>query len=542
MSTEILDLMAQRISSGLRRKSIINCAKWAEAYRVIKGEPWGFKYHPWLREMHECDAQLAIGQKAAQLGYTEWALNTTFYKIDLCATDCLYVLPTKGDASTFSAGRFDPALEAGPHLRSMFTDVKNVELKRAGQNCLYVRGSRSRSGLKSIPCGFVVFDELDEMTQENIPLALERMSGQETKQCLMISTPTSENHGVNKYFQTSTQEEFYFKCPSCKRLIKLSYPDSLVITSESLGDPNIKKSHLICTACKVKLPHENKHEWLSTGRFVPKFPTADPRGFACSQLYSCMIDPVDLARHVLRAEYDNFEAQELYNSKLGVPFEASDARLSANDIQENIGPYKSGPAKGSKLITMGVDVGKVLHFEVDEWTFDREVGVLPNENAKCRVLKCGTVHNFSDLDALMHEFRVNYCVIDAQPEVRSALAFAERFYGNVRVCYYVRGFSAKQFRESPEEECKVSVDRTSWLDLSLSRFKSQRIQLPSDLHKDYLTHLTAVAKIYKQDQDGNPTGRYENNGADHFAHARNYAEIALPMAAGYSANEDIKSW
>ncbi|HEC75133.1 MAG TPA: hypothetical protein ENI26_12310, partial [Methylophaga aminisulfidivorans] len=101
------------VVGGLRRSAVTTPSRWAESYRVM-GQPfpgpWKFDYHPWLRGMHEATHQICIGQKAAQLGYTEAVLNITFFKIDIERRDCLYLLPAKTpDASDFSASRFDAA-------------------------------------------------------------------------------------------------------------------------------------------------------------------------------------------------------------------------------------------------------------------------------------------------------------------------------------------------------------------------------------------------------------------------------------------------
>jgi len=55
--------------------------------------------------------------------------------------------------------------------------------------------------LKSVPVGLLILDELDEMTQKNIPLALERTAGQLEKNIWMCSTPTLEMRGINTYFR-----------------------------------------------------------------------------------------------------------------------------------------------------------------------------------------------------------------------------------------------------------------------------------------------------------------------------------------------------
>lgn len=165
MST-LTELIAEQVASGLKRKSVTSCSRWAETYREMGTPfpgPWRFDHHPWLLEMHDAEEDLLIGQKAAQMGYTEWAMNTAFFSMDIFGYDVLYILPSSDDASDFSSGRFDPALELSPHLRNFFADVNNVGLKRAGNNILYVRGSRSRSKLKSVPTPVMIYDEVDEM-------------------------------------------------------------------------------------------------------------------------------------------------------------------------------------------------------------------------------------------------------------------------------------------------------------------------------------------------------------------------------------------
>ena len=51
-----------------------------------------------------------------------------------------------------------------------------------------------------------------------------------------------------------------------------------------------------------------------------------------------------------------------------------------------------------------------------------------------------------------------------------------------------------------------------------------------------------MIRVYVKDRLGNQTGRYITPiGEDHFAHARNYAEIALPLAASQGKVLDIKT-
>jgi hypothetical protein len=50
-------------------------------------------------------------------------------------------------------------------------------------------------------------------------------------------------------------------------------------------------------------------------------------------------------------------------------------------------------------------------------------------------------------------------------------------------------------------------------------------------------------RIYEKDTDGNLVGKYVkgDNNNDHFAHSRNYAEIALPLAVSVGAPQSMES-
>jgi len=545
--SELKNQFAERIISGLRRKTLTSCSRWATAYRVM-GQPypgpWSFRHHPWLLSMHDSEAEMNVGQKSAQMGYTETVLNVTFYFIDVKAVDCLYVLPAKTpDASDFSASRFDASLELSPHLQRLFSDVKNVGHKRAGNTNLYIRGSRSKSGLKSVPVGLIVLDELDEMTQENIPLALERASGQVEKLIWMISTATLEGHGINYHFERSSKNHFFFNCPACSRMTELTFPDSLVITADDLDDPEIKNSHLICKECKAVLDHKTKPNWLADGKWVEEKSARDIKGWYINQLYSPTVTPADLGRAYIRGLTDRSSEQEFYNSKLGLPHRVDGSSVTDADIEECKGNYKIVTEPVDGLITMGVDVGVYLHYEIDQWFLPPpNIGTVDlAASAKTRVIKHGKVRDFEELDRLMRHFLVNFCVIDAQPERRKALEFANRFYGHVRTCFYPNGINGKTIHVN-EQENSVSVDRTSWLDLSLGRFMEPRsIALPFDVDYEYRSHIKALVRVYDKDKEGNQVGRYKKaeSAADHYAHARNYAEIALQLAVQLNTSYDI---
>jgi hypothetical protein len=543
--------LAEAILHGLSRSSVVTPSKWAETYRVIPGGsfpgPWKFEHHPWLREMHDSKAEMNVGQKSAQMGFTEALLNIVFFHIDIRKVDCLYLLPaTKPDASDFSASRFDPALEASEHLGRIFSDVKNLGHKRAGTTNLYIRGSKSKSGLKSIPVGFIAFDEVEEMDLDNIPLAMERTSGQLQKMIWMISTPRIDNIGINKYYRMTTQEKFLFPCPSCSKLIEFKFPDSVVITAQDVLDPQIKDSYYICTECKARLHHEDKKNFLKKGKWFPTYPGVEARGFHINQLYSPALagSPAEIGLAYLKSLRDPADEQEFYNSKLGLTHIVDGAKIDETMLNECKSTHKRYKEyKENKYVTMGVDVGKWNNVEICSWEIPNGAPTNDiNTHAVPSVIWYGKVASFEELDLLMNRYKVNFCIIDANPERRKAYEFCNRFFGRVRMCFYSNNVRGKQILASKEVDQAINVDRTSWLDCSLGRFKrgTKGIKLPMDLEMEYKDHIQALVRIYEKDNDGNPIGKYVNgSNADHYAHSRNYAEIALPFALGIGVSHNI---
>lgn len=544
MNDLVLDDLKSVIISGLKRKSITKCSQWACNYRVMGKPfdgPWTFKRFPWLIEIHDFKETSACVQKAAQMGFTETALNICFYHIDIVKVNVLYILPTsKPMAANFSSSRFDPALEESEHLQKLFTDVKNVNHKRSGSASLFIRGSNNRAGLKSDPISIIIYDEKDEMNQDNIALAGERLAGQDYYKEYKLSTPTIDGFGINGDYQISTQDHFFFRCPHCSKQIELKYPESFQICGEDINDPDVDKSYIKCYECGVKLDHEDKINFLNTGEWVSSYPDRYEKGYYINQFYSMndYCHPRNLARHYMRGLYDPTFEQEFYNSKLGLPHIVGDAKLTLENINDCLSNYKAGTKRFSNIRTMGVDPGKVIHYEICDWKIDSTANINDiNLLSTPYVIKEGFVHEFEDLDDLINKFKVIYTVVDGNHEKRKAIELCRRFEGHVKLCYYTYSRGSKDIVSSTSNNSSndfVTVDRTAWMDLALGRFLKKNIYLPLDISKEYRDHLQRPVKVPKLDKNGRNSTVFITppNKADHLAHARTYNEIALKLLIG----------
>lgn len=551
----IADSFTGRLIHGLRRGSLNKCSKWAKMYRVMGKPfpgPWTFENHPWLEAMHDSEAELNVGQKSAQVGYTELLLNWTFYNIDINAEGVLYILPTDDNAGDFSSSRFDVALDLSEHLTNLFSDVKNTKHKRAGSANLFIRGSRSKNKLVGVPVARLAVDELDKMIIENIPLVMERMSGQVSKQAWFVSTPTIDGVGINKYYNESSKQHAFFPCPHCNRSIELTFDsknsktnsfDCIVITADDPNSPKLKATHYICPACKGILDHASKNQWMPKIEWVAGDTEAESAGWYINQMYSRTVSPVEFAKSYLKSLTNPADEQEFFNSKLGLPHIVEGARVTSAEINNCLGTHLNGKeCSRTSLVTIGVDVGKWLHVEIDEWVLDKEGRIDIHSAASPDVLFIGKVQDFEELDRLILQYGANAVVIDANPEKRKALELCSRFYGLAFICYYGNNVKGKEISKGTSSP-SITIDRTSWLDLAMARFHRGKkgIRLPYDLKNEYKEHIENIVKVYSKDADGNAVANYMNGGKDdHYAHARTYAEVALSLAIGKSGNQNIQ--
>lgn len=552
MSSDLLISLRESIAEGLKSRTLDQCSRWASYRRIMGGDfagPYGYKYHPWVRDIHDSQADFNTAMKAAQMGITEVAINIAFYMIDVRKKDVLYVLPTEKNAGDFAKGRFNVALLYSKYLKDIFTDTNTIALKQAGGVNLYIRGSRGDSNLKGIPVSTLILDELDEMDQKQIWLALERLSGQLEKSVWAISTPTVPKYGIHKLFLQGSQEHYIFQCPHCSQRTELLWPECVEIVGDTITDPRIRESYIKCKECQHKLEHEDKPIWLAQGTWEPTADTdGSHRSWYINQLYSYTVTPRDLVLAHFRGLGDEAALCEFHNSKLGVPFIPDGGQVLEAEIDAAIANYSKKDhdirptVGGDRLITMGVDQGKLNHVVIVEFFFN-DYGYDMNAASLAKVLWEGKVpgDDFSELDRLMRQWQVMGCVIDADPQINDARRFARRFHGYVHLCRYRRGQSGKEISITEEDDGApiATCDRTNWLDATLGRFHSDRIQLPVDVSFEFREHMKNLVRTYEKDENNNPKATYMTTGPDHMAHALNYAEIALPLAASIVTGRDI---
>jgi phage terminase large subunit GpA len=500
------------------------------------GKPYRFTGYEYLRGPLGNLHPHVVVMKAAQLGWTVMACVRALWFVDVRRTSTLYLMPTEHDVDNFSAGRFAVLLDGSPRLKSLFTDVSNVSHKRAGVVNLYLRGSNSRSRLKSVPVGYLTIDEFDEMYEgpadvpgsswSAVALARERLSGHRDKHELDISTPRVPATGIHVEFERSDARRFFIRCPACAKAQALEFPGNVRWRDR---DPN--SAAVVCRPCGRVIGPGSLRGAIAAGEWVAAHPGRDVQGYHVSQLYSPTVSVVELTRAWLGAQTSEYARQEFYNSKLGVPYLAEGAVVGPEQVARAIDSGRA-MADHAQQATMGIDVGSRLHWEVAQWA-----------GAEKCVLAAGVCESFAELARLVGQYRAHTFVIDANPERREARRLVQAFPGRGWLCFYT---PTTQAVVRDDAAATVRADRTETLDAMLGRFRASppAVRLPADVARDYGRHLGALVRHTIKDRRGEWVARYVSTGDDHFAHAANYNEIAHMLAgapAAYHAAEPMSA-
>jgi len=494
--------------------------EWAEKYRVINGLPYSREGYEWVVDIHNSNAPIINVQKAAQLGLTETVINKAFYTIISEKRSVLYLLPTDGDATDFSASRFDPALEESEYLRKAFSDVSNRGLKRAGTASLYVRGSRSKSGLKSVPVSLLIMDEFDEMDMENVALARDRLSGQKHKQEIRISTPTIEGYGINRELLSSKVYEFTIKCIHCNHRQILSWESSVV---KNMEDPS--KSYLKCTKCGKKWSEMDRRYMISKGKWVATDNRlSDSIAYKINQLYSPTVTVVELVKKYKEAidKNDEFLLEDFYRSSLGQPYVGERNRLTLDIVNRCISGYNSYDRFEHPTV-IGIDVGRVKHYTV------------LSKSEHPSVIAYGKFMTAEHILELIERYNVSLVVIDSEPVDENIVSLGKE-HNKVWLADFVDNFSVITKWMDDEEVKFVKINRNIWIERLFNMVQNKKIQFPYDIDEEFKKHFTKLSKVVRLNKrTGSWRTTWVSSGEDHYLFSTLYALVALEQMR----NDDV---
>lgn len=527
----------------LRLAAKYNPLGWAWRYAKIDGFRYDTAGHAylagWLNDLHHDKTT----KKASQMGATIGAIIEAFWLLSTRQLKVGYFFPTAEHMSYVVKDRVNPMIEASPYLQGLMppSAANDVQLKQIGSSSIYFRGMKSAQvkagvksdiAIKSIPLDIEYLDEFDEMDDQKVETAMQRMGHSELGWVRRFSTPTVHGWGIDREFDLTDQRHWRVKCPSCpywntpdNTTEPREFPHNIAYDlDQKTGE--VHNATLVCFKCRKPLDTQ-------VGEWVAEFPSIQhKRGYQFSQLYATV--PRGNLNSLMKHFLSGRNKDVFWNHRMGQAYVDARGRVTANEVLACRRKYQMQniTKQGS---WMGVDVGDALHVVVVTWN--------PTERKKQIVFMdeiTGAGPALSQLDRLMDRHEVVVCVADAQPEKKIIASFAERYAGRVFMAYYPTG-EIDQVAKANEETHVVKIARTQSLDYVMDDIREQKLMLPwlepeEPLMATFVRHLTALVK--KQEPIPNSDKKrsvYIRTTDDHLAHALNYAYVGMDISGGFLA-------
>ena len=501
------------IQEQQRRQAQQSALAWTTLHglKTEKGEPLDFGQHAYLKEPYELNHPRVVIRKAAQVGVTTLCCLKALWFADTRAASVIFTMPTVSDVSSFSQSRLDAMIQRVPYLAERMRGVNNVTMKQLGHEAdgefvassiIHLGGTFVERGKAiSVPADFVIHDELDRSRPDTLEIYEDRLDHSDYKWRWMVSTPTAPGFGIDALWQQSDQREWRVLCPACGKHTLVDYHEG------RRGEgPDM---HYVCLRCGARLDDRTKGQWVAA------YPGRELVGYHISQTSVPWMSAHDLWR-----KEQSVERQSTFrNFNLGEPYAEGVGLLTRELFLQRCfrEPYERAPAGEGCL--MGVDQGDWIYVEVR----------IREEDGSFRVIHIEKTKDWDRLSQLMHQFDVDCCVIDAQPETRLARQLRDEFPERVLLCYYTAQELPVEF--SHKERGAVRADRTQTLDDAANDVVEGRLRLfrwDEDV-AEYVAHHCNTVRVERENDHGEVTYSWEKTGPDHYRHADNYARIAAQI-------------
>ena len=539
---ETYDLMMSDPDEFLRRAAISSPIVFAEAnLRNEKGEPLEYTEQHGFQVQYIKDFSRRICViKSSQVGITTSSITKILYLSHITdkedwhrlfgrnnkrGLNTIYTFPTANDVNDFSATRFRPMVLSSDMLTMMMggkRGVDAVQRKKIGNSFILFRGAQKESQAISQPADLIVNDELDFSSPNIIDLFDSRITKSDLKWWWKFSTPTIPNYGIDAEYRLSNQMRWMVRCGRCRKDQEIKYPENIRV--KDVG--GISRAYWGCRRCDKELQR-------TVGRWVPTYFNRDYNGYYIPPTICEWIQPLDIEesrkRYKTEKQFQNFALGRAYAT--GEDVVTRELLLNRVEFGRGFNPVLD------RMMFMGVDQGDVLHFTISR-----------GQGARREIVEVGTRNSFHEIGALMNDWNIDLCVMDAMPNKKSAQEFANTFDGRVLLSIY------KEFDE--EEDVKamksmrngVLVDRTNSLDSSAASWREGKSVIVLDSFKYNVIpphfddpsskepFIQQMGNEVRDEVENKKTGKmravWVATGPDHYRHADNYNYIAWTQRFG----------
>jgi hypothetical protein len=535
---------------------------------------WIYDQIPSTRE--EAYRYVLVLMKCAQVGFTVMEMLATIYmgiKFGPCIVGMF--LPDMNLAGLKSSERFMPIVRSVPDVHNLMTQDApdgsgrkqgegNVNRRRIDQALFIFTWTSGRATTESIPMDMLSYDEVQEMTLEQIEKTQERVSASTLRFSLMGSTANWPDSDIDFWYKKGTRHRFHTLCPTCG-------------TSKPLDDyfPECIRYDKDRDLYRYACPAGHWIDDTQRGEWIAEFPERD-RGVEIgvpmrerrqrikSIHFPQFLSPTISADEILTAFQTASDMKNFYNRKLGKPYlDPSQVPVTLEHLARCV---EAGKAAGVKWKTrargtfMGIDqMGQFNVVVIKERLPDGRQAVIHVEEIYAE-------EPFERCDELMEAYDVAVCVVEVNPNYNSAKKFANRHKGRVFICDSFGAVkegmilwgdapkldvSDRRTTEEARDRYTLRMDQYKCMSVSMARLVQQLCLFPDpqglvqdvkDKGQTKLAavlprafhHFTKTALVSEKDEETNQYKRsVKKVGIDpHFSYANCLCDVAWSRSHG----------
>lgn len=550
----------------------------------VDGKPFSLDDRPamaWIYDqipttVDEAFRYVLVVMKCAQVGFTILEILSAIYlglKFGPCTVGMF--LPDMNLANIKSTERFLPIVRSIPDVHDLMTqDAQDGSGRKLGEgnvnkrrlnNALYIFSWTSgRATTESIPMDVLNFDEVQEMTLDQIEKTYERLSASDVRFMLMGSTANWPEADIHHWYLKGTRHRFYTQCPTCGAAKPLDdyFPACIKY------DPVLDRARYVCEAghwiddpqhgyWQAEQPEQDTGPELEVEK---KFRKLRIRSIHFPQFLSPTIAPDE----ILSAYNSATDMKNFFNRKLGKPYlDPTQIPVTLEHLARCVAAGKEAGIvwkQRAKGAYMGIDqMGNYNVHVIKERLPDGRQAVIHIEETY-------SADPFERSSELMEQYGIAVCVVEINPNYNEAKRFANRHKGRVFICNSFGSVdegmiawgdaprldvSERRTDEEARDRYTLRMDQYKCMQVSMGRFtgvsclfpdpqelvqevlekgvKQTAAMLPRAFH-----HFTKTALVAEKDDETNKYRRsVKKVGIDpHFSYANMLCDVAWARAHG----------
>ena len=519
--------------------------------------------------------------KCAQVGFTVMEMLAVIYLgIKFQPATVGMFLPDMNLAGLKSAERFMPIVRTIPDVHQLMTmedpngtgrksGEGNVRTRRISEAMFVFSWTSGRSTTESIPMDILSFDEVQEMTLEQLEKTRERLSASPIRFTLMGSTANWPDVDIHHWYKKGSKHRFHTKCPHCLAAKPLDdyFPECIKFDKES------DRHRYVCFSCDGWIDDTQRGEWIAEEPELDKpidfsIPKRDWPLRIRSIHFPQFLSPTISAGEIIDAYNTATDMKNFFNRKLGKPY--LDPSQVPVTLEHMANCVKVGMAAGigwksrAKGAYMGIDqMGNFNVHVIKERLPD-------GRQATIHVEETYDADPFARSAELMELYGIAVCVVEINPNYNDAKKFANQFPGRVFICNSFgtvaegmihwgdtprQDTSDRRTSEEAQDRFTLRMDQYKCMQVSMSRFTTEE---PSCLFPDpqgliqevvekgqrklvavlprVFHHFTKTALVAEKDDETNAYKRsVKKVGIDpHFSYANMLCDVAWSRSHGTS--------